>query len=148
MGLLKDNLVDAVIALPEKMFQGTTVGGALLVMRRRRSTSDVLFIDARGFATAVGGKNVFSAHAIDWIAHACVQRTSKPGVSALAAIEDIVGNGFSLSVSLYVRMEQENASTDIHAIRSRRKKLHDELGGINQKIDELLDTVITGASPA
>lgn len=38
----------AVIALPEKMFQGTPVAGAMLVMRRQRSSREVLFIDARG----------------------------------------------------------------------------------------------------
>lgn len=143
MRLIKDDLVDAVIALPEKMFQGTPVGGAMLVMRRKRSTRDVLFIDARGFATGAGGKNIFSPQAIEWIAHACAARKSEPGLSALAAIDDIVEHGYSLSVSLYIRAEQENTSTDIHAIRSRRKKLHDELGGINQQIDDALDTVMS-----
>lgn len=140
--LLKDNLVDAVVALPEKMFQGTPVGGALLLMRRGRSARDVLFIDARGFASAVAGKNVFSAQAIDWIARACNERICKPGVSVLAGIEDIVDNDYSLSVSLYVRAEQESTSTDVHAIRSRRKKLRDELNGVNQRIDALLDDVM------
>lgn len=146
MGLLKDNLVDAVIALPEKMFQGTPVAGAMLVMRRQRSSREVLFIDARGFATTAGGKNTFSPQGIAWIADACAARTAKPGVSALAPIDKIAENGYSLSVSLYVRAEQENTSTDIHAIRYRRKKLHDELGDLNKQIDTLLDMVMLGES--
>ena len=140
--LLKDNLVDAVVALPEKMFQGTGVGGALLVMRRCRHSRDVLFIDGRGFAANAGGKNMFTAQAIDWIARACAERTSKPGVSALASIESIIGNDCSLSVSLYVRAEQENTSTDIHAIRYRRKRLRDELSGVNARIDAMLDQLM------
>lgn len=140
--LLKDNLIDAVIGLPEKMFQGTQVGGALLLMRRSRVARDVLFIDGRSFATLMAGKNVLQAQSIDWIARACTERISKPGVSARATIEEIIGNDCSLSVSLYVRAEQENTSTDIHAIRYRRKKLHDELCNVDQRIDALLDTVM------
>ena len=67
-------------------------------------------------------------------------------MSALASIEKIAENGYSLSVSLYVRAEQENTSTDIHAIRYRRKKLNDELGDINQRIDTLLDASLARAS--
>lgn len=141
--LLKDNLVDAVVALPEKMFQGTPVGGALLFMRRGRNARDVLFIDARGFASTVAGKNVFSAQAVEWIAMACIERISKPGVSRLASIEEIVDNDYSLSVSLYVRAEQESTSTDVQAIRHRRTKLRDELNSVNQRIDALLDGVMT-----
>ncbi|MBZ2206208.1 HsdM family class I SAM-dependent methyltransferase [Massilia soli] len=146
MRLLKDNLVDAVVGLPEKMFQGTGVGGALLVMRRSRSARDVLFIDGRGFATTVAGKNVFSPEAIEWIARACAERISKPGVSAQASIEAIIGNDCSLSVSLYVRPEQEHASTDIHAIRYRRKRLRCELSSVNERIDAMLDALM--ARPA
>ena len=142
MRLLTDNLIDAVVALPEKMFQGTGVGGALLVMRRQRGSRDVLFIDGRGFATAIGGKNVFAAPAIDWIARACAERISKPGVSALASIDAIFNNDCSLSVSLYVRAEQENTSTDIHAIRYRRKRLRDELASVNERIDAMLDKLM------
>ena len=85
---------------------------------------------------------MFTAQAIDWIATACIERISKPGVSRLAGIEDIIDKDYSLSVSLYVRAEQESTATDLGAIRYRRKKLRDELSEVNQRIDALLDNVM------
>ena len=88
--LLKDNLVDSVIGLPDKMFQGTPVGGAILIMRRDRSRRDILFIDARNLASVTAGKNTFSHDALNLIRHAFSVRTNQAGLAKVASWEDIV----------------------------------------------------------
>jgi type I restriction enzyme M protein len=145
--LLEDNLVDSVIALPDKMFQGTPVGGAILVMRRDRKVSNVLFVDARQLSHAVSGKNTFSDEALERIRHACAARTDDPGLSAVASFQEIAANAYSLSVSLYVRIEQESSSTDMRAIRSRREKLRNELGRVTHRIDAIV-TAINSTEPS
>lgn len=145
--LLEDNLVDCVIALPDKMFQGTPVGGAILVMRRDRASRDVLFVDARELAHTEAGKNTFSDEALERIRHACAARTDEPGLSCVAGFDEIAANAFSLSVSLYVRTEQESTSTDVRAIRGRREKLRAELDSVNKRIDALV-TAINATDPS
>lgn len=139
--LLRDNLVDSVIGLPDKMFQGTPVGGAILIMRRDRTRRDILFIDARSLASVTAGKNTFSGDALDRIRHAFSVRADEAGLSKVASWEDIVENAYSLSVSLYVRTEQENIDTDVSAIRGRREKLRAELDGVNKRIEGLLGAI-------
>lgn len=141
--LLEDNLVDCVIALPDKMFQGTPVGGAILVMRRDRARRDVLFVDARALSHAKAGKNTFSDQALDRIGQAFAARVDEPGLSALASFEEIHANACSLSVSLYIRTEQESTSPDVRAIRGRREELRTELDSVNQRIDALVTAINT-----
>ena len=46
--LIEENLLDAVIGLPEKLFFGTGIPAVILLFKKGRSTKDVLFIDASG----------------------------------------------------------------------------------------------------
>ncbi|MBI3230711.1 MAG: SAM-dependent DNA methyltransferase [Burkholderiales bacterium] len=43
--LVTENLIDAVISLPGKVFFGTDLAASILLLKRQRSTQDVLFID-------------------------------------------------------------------------------------------------------
>ncbi len=44
--LIEENLLDAVIGLPEKLFYGTGIPAAILVFRKKKADDKVLFIDA------------------------------------------------------------------------------------------------------
>ena len=53
--LIEENLLDAVIGLPEKLFYGTGIPAAILVFSKAKTDENVLFIDAsRDFKS---GKN-------------------------------------------------------------------------------------------
>ena len=53
--LVEENLLDAVIGLPEKLFYGTGIPAAILVLRKDKPDKNVLFID--GSREFVSGKN-------------------------------------------------------------------------------------------
>ncbi|CAE6894526.1 COG0286 Type I restriction-modification system methyltransferase subunit [Vibrio sp. B1ASS3] len=44
--LIEENLLDAVIGLPEKLFFGTGIPAAILIFKKKKDTKDVMFIDA------------------------------------------------------------------------------------------------------
>ena len=44
--VIEENLLDAVIGLPENLFFGTSIPACLLVIKKNRPNKDVLFIDA------------------------------------------------------------------------------------------------------
>ena len=46
--VIEKNLLDAVIGLPANLFYGTSIPACILVFKKNRTTSDVLFIDASG----------------------------------------------------------------------------------------------------
>ena len=45
--LVEENLVDAVVILPENLFYNTTIGACLWFIRRNKSSDETLFVDAR-----------------------------------------------------------------------------------------------------
>ena len=46
--VIEENLLDAIIGLPENLFFGTSIPACILVFKKNRSNNDVLFIDASG----------------------------------------------------------------------------------------------------
>ena len=44
--VIEENLLDAVIGLPENLFYGTSIPACILVFKKNRPNTDVLFIDA------------------------------------------------------------------------------------------------------
>ncbi|HAN4673320.1 TPA: N-6 DNA methylase, partial [Escherichia coli] len=44
--LIDENLLDAVIGLPEKLFYGTGIPAAILIFKKQKVDDKVLFIDA------------------------------------------------------------------------------------------------------
>lgn len=58
--LIEENLLDAVIGLPEKLFFGTGIPAAILVFRKRKADDSVLFIDASREFVAGTNQNALS----------------------------------------------------------------------------------------
>ena len=56
--MIDENLLDAVIGLPEKLFFGAAIPASVLVFKKGRERDDVLFVDAsREFDS--GTKQIF-----------------------------------------------------------------------------------------
>ena len=58
--LIEENLLDAVIGLPEKLFYGTGIPAAILVFRKNKKDKSVLFIDASREFMSGKNQNQFS----------------------------------------------------------------------------------------
>ena len=77
--LIEENLLDAVIGLPEKLFYGTGIPAAMLVFRKHKADDKVLFIDAsRDFED---GKNQ------NLLREADLQQASWPPTAARQRVE-------------------------------------------------------------
>ena len=55
--MAKSNYVDAVIALPDNLFFGTSISTCILVMRKNKRDNDILFLDASNEFEHEGNKN-------------------------------------------------------------------------------------------
>jgi type I restriction enzyme M protein len=55
--LIKKNYLDTVIGLPPKIFQQTDISTCMLILKKNRESTDILFIDAKDEFEKVGKKN-------------------------------------------------------------------------------------------
>lgn len=136
--LIEENLLDAVIGLPEKLFFGTGIPAAILIFRKDRKTRDVLFIDASREFKAGKNQNTLSEEAIETIVATYRARQSVPKYAHLATPEEIAENDFNLNIPRYVDTFEEEEEIDLTAIRAERVAIREELLTLEAQMDVYL----------
>lgn len=136
--LIQNNFVDTVIQLPPNLFYGTTIATCIIVLKKSKKTSDVLFIDASKEFVHVGNLNNLSEENIERIYRTHMDREEIQYFSKLVSNDDIVANSANLSVSSYVEQEDTREKIDI-------KELNAQIEQIVAREDELrraIDTIV------
>lgn len=125
--LVEENLLDAVIGLPEKLFFGTAIPAAILVFRKRKTDRNVLFIDASQDYIEGANQNRLGEEQIERIVAACDDRAGIEKYAYLASQEEIAANDFNLNISRYVETFEQEADIDIMAVLAERRALNAEM---------------------
>lgn len=125
--LIEENLLDAVIGLPEKLFYGTGIPAAILLFRKDKSSDDVLFIDASREFKAGKNQNQLSTDNIAKVVDTYQNRKSEDKYAYLATPEDIAENDYNLNIPRYVDTFEEEEEIDLVAVRAERQQLKNQL---------------------
>jgi len=145
--LIEENLLDAVIGLPENMFPTTSIPVAILVFDRsrekggeREDVKDILFIDAsREF---VPGKNRNSLSDVHFgkIISTFEARQETAKYAHVATFEELVENEFNLNIPRYVDTFEEEQEIDVAAVQREIDRLEGELAEVRATMKQhLLD---------
>ena len=125
--LVDENLLHAVIGLPEKLFFGTGIPAAILIFKKAKSDDKVLFIDASREFKSGKNQNVLEPEHIDKIVDTYQTRESADKYAYLATIDEIKENDYNLNIPRYVDTFEEEEEIDLMAVREERVKLQKEL---------------------
>jgi type I restriction enzyme M protein len=140
--LIEENLLEAVIGLPEKLFYGTGIPAAILILRKAKSDRNVLFIDASREFKAGKNQNQLTVEGEDSnvrkIVNTYKARVSVPKYAHLATPEEIAGNEWNLNIPRYVDTFEEEVEIDLVAVRAERLRLKEELAELERKMDGYL----------
>lgn len=137
--LIEQNLLDAVIALPEKMFANTAIGASILLFKASRISNDILFLDARPHATQSRGQNSFSNDAVDTIASIVQSPESSDGPFRLVSISEVAEQNFTISVPRYVNTAPSSEHLSIESMLERKATLKVEVDQLSDRIDVLVN---------
>jgi type I restriction enzyme M protein len=127
-GVVMDDLLEAVILLPEKLFYNTGAPGAILIFNKNKAKERMkkcLFINAsREFEQHpdVRKLNRLGVSNIDMISHTYRDFVEKSGFSKVVNINEIEGNDYNLNVTIYVFPREEIERIDI--MQERKELLH------------------------
>jgi len=133
--LVRENLLDTVIGLPEKLFFGTGIPAAILVFRKKKADKKVLFIDAsRDYVEGTNQNRLGEAH-IGKILDAVRARETIDKYAYLASLEEIEANDFNLNIPRYVDTFEEEEEIDLMAVRREREALKAEMAELETKMD-------------
>lgn len=115
--LIENDHLETIIGLPSNIFFGTGIPTVILVLRQKRESSDVLFVDAsKGFAKE-GKNNKLRACDIKKITDVVIARATVPGFSRLvpkAELQDDA-NDYNLNIPRYVDSSEPPESWDLYA---------------------------------
>ena len=135
--LVDNNYVDCVIQLPSNLFFGTPIATCIMVLKKGKKDSDVLFIDATNECIKITNNNKLTHENIDTIMGWYEGRDNVQYRSYLASYDEIKKNKYTLSVSSYVEAENTREVVDINSLNTNIKELvrrEDELRAELEKI--------------
>lgn len=132
--LVEENLLDAVIGLPEKLFFGTGIPAVILLFKKGRTTKDVLFIDASRDFLEGTNQNRLSAEHIARIV--TTYKAFKPveKYAYRATREEIEENDFNLNIPRYVDTFAAEKEVDLNAVKADVARLEGELAGVRKQM--------------
>ena len=136
--LVTNNFVDCVMQLPNNLFYGTSISTCIMVLKKAKTSNDVLFLDVSNeFKKETNSNKLTDAN----IANILKLFTERKDVQYLAKVVPnsvIAENDFNMTVSTYVEKEDKSEKIDI-------KKLNAEIAEIvarEQKLREEIDKII------
>lgn len=136
--LIEENLLEAVIGLPEKLFFGTGIPAAILIFKKNKTDNNVLFIDASREFNAGKNQNELTPDNIQKISQTYRDRVNVDKYAYLASLAEIQENDFNLNIPRYVDTFEEEAKIDLVAVRTERLQLQKELVELEKEMAEYL----------
>ncbi|HMT85619.1 MAG TPA: type I restriction-modification system subunit M [Arachnia sp.] len=136
--LVDNNYVDAVIQLPPDLFFGTTIATCIIVLKKSKADSSVLFIDASAEFSRVGNKNKLMPTNQQHILDTFTARADVDHVAALVPNEDIAANDYNIAVSSYVEQEDTREVIDIVALNAEIARIVARQAELRTSIDTIV----------
>ena len=143
--LIEENLLDAVIGLPEKLFYGTGIPAAILIFKKAKAKTDVLFIDASRAFKAAKNQNLLTEEHIKKIVETYRTRQNLDKYAYLANVDEIKENDYNLNIPRYVDTFEEEEEIDLMAVRAEREKLKAQLAELEEEMAGYLEELGYGA---
>jgi len=142
--ILKDDLIESVILLPEKLFYNTGAPGAILILNKNKPKErrkKIFFINAsKEFEKHpdVRKLNKLGEKNIENIAAAYREFKEETGFSRIVDLDAIIENDYNLNVTLYVFPEEEIEEIDIDKEWEELKAIDKEIAGVEKKLEGYL----------
>ena len=140
--MVDNNFVDCIIQLPSNLFFGTTIAICIMVLKKGKPDSRVLFIDATNECIKVTNNNKLTQDNIKRIVDTFARREEIAHFAHLADYDEIAENNYNLSVSTYVEAKDTREKIDIvklnaeiREIVAREQVLRDEIDKIVAEIE-------------
>lgn len=137
--LVDNNYVDTVIQLPADLFFGPTISTVIIVFRKNKKSNKIHFIDASKEFTRIDTKNKLLEDNIDKILESVKLKNDVAAFSKYVDSSEIVKNKYNLSVSEYVKLEEEKVELNIDEINENIKLILEKSNNLRQEIDRLVE---------
>ena len=135
--LVEENLLEAVIGLPQNLFYGTGIPAAILLFHRDKPDDTVVFIDASHEFEPGTNQNRLRAADLARIVATYRSRATIERYSYVATSEEIVANDFNLNVARYVDTFEDEGEIDLVNTTVELVEIETQLTDVQSRMREI-----------
>jgi type I restriction enzyme M protein len=139
--LLDDGSIDTVIGMPANLFYGTSIPTTVIILKKNRTTRDVLFIDASNEFEKGKNQNKLSIENIDKIVETFKKREYVEKYAHVATYDEIKENDFNLNISRYVDTFEEETPVDMAIIGSTIQHIREEKAELESSLFDMISSL-------
>ncbi|WP_258879501.1 type I restriction-modification system subunit M [Corynebacterium glutamicum] len=136
--LIDNNYLDAIIQLPPDLFFGTTIGTCIMVLKKSKTDSSVLFIDGSAEFTRSGNKNKLTDENQAKILDAFTGREDIEYFSRVVSNDEISENDYNIAVSSYVEAEDTHEVINIIELNAEIEQIVARQAELRISIDAIV----------
>jgi type I restriction enzyme M protein len=137
--LIEENLLDAVVGLPENLFYGTGIPAAIMVFKRRKDDDSVVLVDASREFEQDKAQNRLRDRDIEKIVRAYRAREFVDKYAYVADFDEIKENDFNLNIPRYVDTFEPELDIDLESVAMEIENLDAELAKVEYEMDSYLE---------
>ncbi|WP_416176449.1 type I restriction-modification system subunit M [Clostridium sp.] len=141
-GFLKDDLIEAVIGLPQNIFYGTSIPAAIIVINKNKDEdrkNKVLFIDSSNDFVKDGNKNRLRDEDIEKIVKTFDEYKDVEKYASVVDLKTIEENDYNLNISRYVDTTEPEPEVDIDLVLEDIRELKLKMADSEEKLNEYLE---------
>ena len=145
----KKNYIDAIIGLPENLFYGTSIPACIVVFKRGRTTTDVLFIDASKEFKKEKAKNKLRdgtngepndiKRIVDtYRAFVNGENAEQEKYSHVASLSEIEENEYNLNIPRYVDTFEEEELIDLESVNKEIADIKGQIAALEKEMEQCM----------
>lgn len=147
--VIEKNLIDAIIGLPENLFYGTSIPACIVVFKRGRTTTDVLFIDASKEFKKEKAKNKLRdgtngepndiKRIVDtYRAFVNGENAEQEKYSHVASLSEIEENEYNLNIPRYVDTFEEEKLIDLESVNKEIADIKGQIAALEKEMEQCM----------
>lgn len=140
--LIDKHQIEAVIGFPDKLFLNTSIPVCVLILKKNRLESDILFIDASKEFGKMKSQNHLRAEDVDKIVETVINRDMKEKYSYVATLDEIKENDYNLNIPRYVDTFEEEEPVDMEAVADQLIEVEAQLNGNSQELMRMFQELV------
>lgn len=137
--LIDKHQIEAVIGFPDKLFLNTSIPVCVLILRKNRIESDILFIDASKGFEKLKKQNQLRPEDVEKVVDTVINRKDIEKYSHVATLDEIKENDYNLNIPRYVDTFEEEEPIDVVALSAEIVALNSEIEKVEGEFLALLD---------
>lgn len=137
--MIKNDIIDAIISLPSKLFYGTGIPAAVIIFNKNKPEihkNKILFIDAEKDYLEGKNQNTLRKQDIEKITSAYDKYESIEKYARVVDIKEIAEeNEYNLNVRRYIDSTEEEEKIDVSAVWKELRQLEKDREEIDKKVE-------------